>query len=118
MDFPRLSSGAVVQYGSTAGYNWPCQVIRFIDGADQRFLARGRMLRRWRVDLQLLNESEVAAIEQFFGGISGELSTFDFPDPISGTVVPNCRVGTGDLTTEYQDVDIAAASLWVVETNG
>jgi hypothetical protein len=117
MDFPKLSSGAVAQYGSLMGSVWPAQVIRFLDGTDQRFLASGSTLRRWLIDLRLLNESEIAAIEAFFSSVSGEYLPFTFPDPISGVGVPNCRIGAPQLISEYQAVDIAATSLWVVETN-
>jgi hypothetical protein len=100
------------------GAVWPAQVIRFLDGTDQRFLASGGPLRRWLIDLQLLNESEVAALEAFFVALGGEYSTFTFPDPISGVGVLNCRLGAPELISEYQGVDIAATSMWVVETNG
>ena len=118
MQFPILSSGAVAQYGSPTGSVWPAQVVRFLDGGDQRFLAASRPLRRWLIDLRLLNESEIAAVEAFFTSMGGEFSTFTFPDPIGGVGVPNCRIGAPELISEYQSVDIAATSLWVVETNG
>jgi len=118
LQFPTLSSGAVTQYGSPIGFVWPAQVIRFVDGSDQRFLACGNVFRRWAIDLRLLNESEVASMEEFFNNALGEYSTFTFPDPISGTNVPNCRIGAPELISDYQDVDIAATSMWVVETNG
>jgi hypothetical protein len=118
MQFPTLSSGAVSQYGSPIGFVWPAQIIRFVDGTDQRFLACGNVFRRWLIDLRLLNESEISSVEAFFTAMSGEYSTFTFPDPISGTSVPNCRLGAPELISIYQDVDIAATSMWVVETNG
>ena len=118
MQFPTLSSGAITQYGSPIGFVWPAQVVRFVDGADQRFLACGRVFRRWLINLRLLNESEIASVEAFFGAMEGEFLTFDFPDPISGASVPNCRIGAPELISEYQDVDVAATSIWVVETNG
>jgi hypothetical protein len=118
MEFPILSSGAVTQYGSPLGLSWPVQVIRFLDGTDQRFLSRGRALRRWLIDLRLLNESEIASVEAFFSSMGGEYSMFNFPDPISGISVLNCRIGAPELISQYQDVDTGAISLWVVETNG
>ncbi len=118
MQFPTLTSGAVTQYGSPIGFVWPAQVLRFIDGTDQRFLSCGQVFRRWLINLRLLNESEIASLETFFSAMGGEYSTFTFPDPISGTAVPNCRIGGPELITEYQGVDIGATSLWVVETHG
>ncbi len=117
MNFPTLSSGAVSQYGLPIGFVWPAQVIRFVDGSDQRFLASGQMFRRWAINLNLLNESEIASVEAFFNALGGEYTTFTFPDPISGASVPNCRIGAPELISQYQDVDVAATSLWVVETN-
>ena len=118
MRFPILSSGAVAQYGSPLGLVSPAQIVRFVDGSDQRFLTCGRVLRRWLINLRLLNESEIAGLESFFGAMGGEYSTFTFPDPVAGVSVPNCRIGSPDLLTEYQDVDVAATSILVVETNG
>ncbi len=118
MQFPTLTSGAVMQYGTPVGSVWPAQVIRFLDGTDQRFLLNGTPLRRWLIDLRLLNESEIAALEAFFSALSGEYLTFSFPDPFSGTSVPNCRIGAPEFISEYQGVDIATTSMWVVETNG
>jgi len=118
MEFPKLSSGAVTQYGTPVGFSSPTQIIRFLDGTDQRFLARGRILRRWLIELRLLNESEIAAMEVFFNTAKGEYSEFGFPDPISGATIANCRIGAPELISDYQDVDVAATSLWVVETNG
>lgn len=118
MQFPTLQSGAVMQYGSLFGSVQPAQIIRFIDGTDQRFLASGRGYRRWLISLHLLNEAEIASIETFFQDMAGEYSTFSFPDPVTGSSVPNCRIGAPELITDYQGVDIAATSMWVVETNG
>jgi hypothetical protein len=118
MNFPILSTGAVTQYGAPVGSVWPAQVIRFVDGSDQRFLASGQAFRRWLIDLRLLNESEIASVEAFFNALGGEFTTFTFPDPISGSSVPNCRLGAPELISDYQDVDTAATSMWVVETNG
>jgi hypothetical protein len=106
-----------MQYGTPVAIGWRAQVIRFMDGTDQRFLSRGRPLRRWSIDLRLLTESEIATLEAFFSTTGGEYSTFEFPDPVSGHTVPNCRLATPELVSHYQDVDIAATSLWVVETN-
>jgi hypothetical protein len=48
--FPVLSSGAVMQYPASLALGRPAQVIRFIDGTDQRFIARGKELRRWQIN--------------------------------------------------------------------
>ncbi|HEY3939364.1 MAG TPA: DUF2460 domain-containing protein [Bryobacteraceae bacterium] len=116
--FPVLSSGAVMQYPAPVSFGRPAQVIRFIDGTDQRFIARGRALRSWQIKLNLLSEFEIAQIEAFFQAQAGEYSAFDFPDPFSGTSVPNCRLGGPGLPIEYEGVDISSTSFLVIETNG
>ena len=116
--FPSLSSGAVVQYPAGAGFNQSTQVIRFLDGSDQRYLYRGNVLRMWAVRLDLLSDSEIAQIENFFAAQQGDFSSFSFPDPLTGAEVPNCRFANGVLTTEYVGVNHASTSLTVIETNG
>jgi hypothetical protein len=115
--FPVLSSGAVMQYPASLALSRPAQVIRFIDGTDQRFIARGKEFRRWQIKLDLLNELEIEQVEAFFQAQAGEYSTFDFPDPFSGTSIPNCRLGGPGLPIDYEGVDVSSTSFWVIETN-
>jgi len=116
--FPLLNSGAVMQYPAPLTFSRPAQVIRFLDGSDQRFSARGGALRSWQIKLSLLNDAEIAQIEAFFQAQSGEYSLFDFPDPFSGASVPNCQLGAPGLAMVHQETDVNSTSFWVVETNG
>jgi hypothetical protein len=118
LTFPSLNSGAVAQYPLPVSYTSPVLVIRFIDGADQRFVARGKTLRSWHVQLSFLNEDETSQIEKFFELLGGQNESFAFPDPYSGQLVPNCRMGEISLFSDYLAVDLASASCWVVEFNG
>ncbi len=116
--FPVLSTGAVTQYPLGVTTSQSAQVIRFIDGTDQRFRTQGRMLRQWQIHLSLLNEDELTAIEAFFVEQLGGFSIFTFPDPYSGTAVANCRFGQDALQLELEGVDASSTSFWVIETNG
>ena len=116
--FPTLSSGAVMQYPASVEFGQSVQVMRFLDGSDQRFLNQGRQYRRWQIRLELLNESEMNQLESFFLMQSGEYSLFDFPDPFSSQNVPNCRLGTAEITSDFVGVDNCSSTLWVIETNG
>jgi hypothetical protein len=115
--FPILSSGAITQYPSPLTTGQAAQVIRFLDGSDQRYLGQGRMLRSWEIRLNLLNEMEIQLIEAFFTSQQGEYSPFTFPDPFTGSDVPNCRLGVAGLISEYMGVDANSTSFWVLETN-
>ena len=116
--FPVLSSGAVAQYPVTVVSRQNAQVIRFMDGSDQRFLMQRQPLRQWQIRLNLLNETEIQQLEAFFTDASGDYSTFVFPDPVSGNSVPNCRLAAPGLLTDYLAVDNSSASFWIVETYG
>jgi hypothetical protein len=116
--FPLLDTGAVMQYPAAVVTGQGVGVIRFLDGTDQRYLTQGRTFRSWKVDLQLLNENELAALELFFEQQQGDYSSFQFPDPFSGTAVPNCRFAHPSLSTTYTDVNNGSTVLWVMETNG
>jgi hypothetical protein len=116
--FPLLSTGAVTQYPAPLTTGQGAQVIRFIDGSDQRYLTQPKMLRQWQIKLDLLNETEVQQMEAFFISQAGDYSPFIFPDPFSGTEVSNCRLGAPALLSQYLGVGIGSTSFWVIETNG
>lgn len=116
--FPLLKTGAVTQYPLEATSGLGSQVIRFLDGTDQRYLLHGRMLRAWQIHLQLLDENEISALEAFFAAQSGAYFPFVFPDPYSGTNVPACRFAEDSLITDYEGTDNARSSFWVIETDG
>lgn len=117
-NFPVLSSGAVMQYPAVIANGQGAQVIRFLDATDQRYLAQPRALRQWQIRLDLLNENEIQQLEAFFIAQSGDYSAFDFPDPFSGTSVPNCLFAAPGFVSEYVGVDVSSTSFWVIETNG
>ena len=116
--FPVLSSGAVTQYPAPLRFGQAAQVIRFLDGSDQRYLIQGRSFRSWEIRVDLLNGSEMQQIESFFTSMQGDYSKFLFPDPFTGQMVPNCRIGAPGVILEYVGEDVGAASLWVIETDG
>lgn len=115
--FPILSSGAVTQYPTPLTTGQAAQVIRFLDGSDQRYLAQGKMLRSWEIRLNLLSEMEMQLIEAFFTSQQGDYSPFIFPDPLTRSNVPNCRLGAAGLISEYVGVDANSTSFWVLETH-
>ena len=117
-NFPALSTGAITQYPAAIVSGQGVQVIRFLDASDQRYLTQPNARRLWLIRLDLLNENEIQALETFFVEQAGDYSTFSFPDPFSGTAVPNCRLAAPSLLTEYVGVDASSTSFWVVETNG
>jgi hypothetical protein len=116
--FPLLTSGAVTQYPADSSLVQSVGVIRFMDGTDQRFLRTGRQLRRWRIDATLLSEKEVSALELFFSAQKGVFSPFTFMDPASNTEIPNCRLATSEMITEYFAANNNSTSFWIMETNG
>jgi len=116
--FPVLSSGAVSQYPTESYRSRSVSVIRFLDGSDQRFLRTGRSLRRWRVDLSLLTDLEVSALQAFFSAQKGMFSSFTFTDPTTKKEVLNCRVANSQMIADYVSGNSNATLFWIMETNG
>jgi hypothetical protein len=116
--FPLLKTGSVTQYPAYSATSESISIVRFMDGADQRWRSQGKSLRRWQVSLQLLSDDEIFAIESFFEEQAAEYTSFVFTDPLSGAAVPNCRIGDSSLMTEYEGPNSGTVSLWIVETNG
>ena len=103
-NFPALKTGAVAQYGSDRSRKFSTQVLRFMDGSEQRFPGYGTPLLQWVIRLDLLDESELAGLEQFFEDEGGRVGTFSFTDPWDGTVYASCSFGSDDLELQFQDV--------------
>ena len=99
--FPALKTGAVAQYGSDRSRIFSTQVLRFLDGSEQRFAEFGTPLMQWVIRLDLLDESELTNLEQFFEDEGGLAGTFSFTDPWDGTVYANCSFGDDQLATQY-----------------
>lgn len=99
--FPTLKTGAVAQYPSNRSRNFSTQVLRFLDGSEQRFPGYGTPLRQWSIKLALLDESELVNLEQFFESEGGRAQTFSFTDPWDSTVYPNCSFDSDTLALQY-----------------
>lgn len=116
--FPLLSTGAVAQYPTPLTSGQVVEVIRFIDGTDQRYQSQGKILRQWEIQLDLLNDEEIAQLEAFFTEANGAYGLFTFPDPFSGDAVQNCRFATDGMEVVNAGVNLSATSMWVIETYG
>jgi hypothetical protein len=90
MNFPLLKTGAVTQYPSSRQRSYDTRVMTFVDGGEQRFRQRGAALRDWTIRLDLLEEGELKALENFFRAQAGRFEEFTFLDPWSGEEVEHC----------------------------
>jgi hypothetical protein len=99
--FPTLKTGAIAQYPSGRERDFSTQIFRFLDGSEQRFPGYGAPLRKWTIQLSLLDESELVNLEQFFEGQGGRAGSFSFVDPFDGTTYPSCSFGSDTLALEY-----------------
>ena len=92
-EFPKLKTGAVAQYPSTREARLRNESVRFLDGTSQRYRDSGAMRRRWVIRLELLDEGELAAIEEFFAAMQGAYTSFTFTDPWDEQDYSDCRLG-------------------------
>lgn len=88
--FPKLRTGAVSQYPTGRGTSYSTWIGQFVGGKEQRFRQYPASLLRWVIELQLLTSREVAEIGAFFAAEQGRAGMFEFEDPWTGTVYPNC----------------------------
>jgi phage-related protein len=102
--FPVLKTGAVAQYGSDRSRKFSTQVVRFLDGSEQRFPGYGAALMQWVIRLESLDESELTNLEQFFEDLGGRAGTFSFTDPWDGTVYASCSFGSDELALGFEEV--------------
>ena len=96
--FPALKTGAVAQYPLERTTVFSTAIFRFVDGAEQRMPRYATRLHRWKIDLSLLDESELATLGDFFAVQGGRAGVFSFTDPWDGTVYSNCSFDADQAT--------------------
>jgi len=100
-DFPRLKTGAVVQYPFTKISSFRTHVCRFLDGSEQRYSQRGKAFRRWIIPLSQLSEDELAAMNGFFHFNQGETGHFSFHDPWDEITYDNCSLEVDEFLARF-----------------
>jgi phage-related protein len=95
--FPTLKTGAVAQYPATRTFRFQNQILRFLDGTDQRYRDAAGPLHAWEIRLDQLDDTEMAALEAFFLANQGSYESFSFTDPWDGQVYTNCSLATDTL---------------------
>jgi len=93
--FPVLKTGAVAQYPLGRGVRFSTQAVRFMDGSQQRFRLYGTGLRRWTLNLALLDEQELGAVIAFVEQQGS--ATFAFTDPVTGDNVATCAISGAEF---------------------
>ena len=96
-NFPILKTGAVMQYPAKAITRYSNHLVRFVDGAEQRYRNYGAPLREWVIRLELLDETEIKSLEQFFSDQRGQFESFVFVDPKDNVTYPDCSLMIDDL---------------------
>jgi hypothetical protein len=101
MRFPELKTGSVSQYPGCVAVVRPLRVMQFLDGTEQRFARRGRARRRWQVQLERLDEGEMALVNRFLAAQQGGAQEFAFTDPLSGQEFARCRLEGPDSALRW-----------------
>jgi hypothetical protein len=117
-NFPALKTGAVAQYPSDRTQNFSTQVFRFLDGSEQRFPAYGASLRRWVIRLDLLDESELTALQDFFVSEGGRAGVFSFADPFDSTVYARCSLEADELDLTFGGPQDGKATVTIRQVSG
>lgn len=115
-EFPQLKTGAVMQYPASRTVRHAAEVLRFLDGAEQRYREYGSGLRRWVVRLELLDEEEIWRLQQFFTEVQGQAGEFSFQDPWDSTVYSHCSLENDELAVERAG-ELRSGTLLVVREN-
>src|SRR5215472_1737758 len=97
--FPILKTGAVAQYPAIRASQYRNQILRFVDGNEQRYRDSAGPIHRWTIHFDYLDATEMAAIQDFFQANQGSFENFAFTDPWDNTAYQNCSI-IGDNLAE------------------
>ena len=114
-DFPTLKTGAVLQYPAQRSNQYSTKVVRFVDGSEQRFQNYQTPLRRWLIQLDLLDQAELHTLREFFRTQSGAAGSFSFTDPWDGTAYSTCSLASDEMTEALEDEFKGKTSLTIQE---
>ena len=115
-EFPVLKTGAVAQYPASRAIEYSTRVLWFVDGSEQRYRQHPAAMRRWVIELSLLDEEEMASIEAFFQSEQGRFGDFAFTDPFSGIKYSNCSLENDRIELTYENV-LRGRSKLVIKEN-
>lgn len=102
-EFPRLRTGAYAQFPAASEVRFSTHVMRFADGAEQRFRQLGAGKRSWQIALNRLTTEETARLRQFFLDRQGGAGTFTFTDPWDESVHEGCRFESDAFTAFFDE---------------
>ena len=117
MTFPALRTSAIAQYPFQSRTTYSTEILRFVDGSEQRYSNYGQPVRRWVIQLDRVDEGELSAIRQFFRAQGGMAGRFAFADPVTGTAYANCSFDQQALDGGVTDINRGGATL-MIRTNG
>jgi len=115
-NFPSLNTGAVMQYPADRSIAFVTEVLRFVDGSEQRFAGYAAQLHSWVIRLDLLEEDEVSRLAAFFKLQGGAAGTFSFTDPLDGTVYSSCSFAGDEMTATFSGENQLKTTLTITET--
>lgn len=113
--FPKLRTQAVAQYPAGRGVRFQNRILQFVDGREQRYRDAGSMTHEWRIQLDHLDEGELADLELFFLSNEGQFGSFSFVDPWDGVFYPSCSLGDDQLNLVSAGTMRSRADLQIVE---
>jgi hypothetical protein len=112
--FPTLlKTGAIAQYPLSRVASLSSQAVRFLDGSQQTYQISGAGLRRWVLNLDLLDEAEVSAVIAFAEQIG--TGTFSFTNPVTGETAAKCVISGEQLATSLVNELHGVAALGIEE---
>ena len=116
--FPKLKTDAVAQYPAKKVLRFQSQILRFVDGGEQRYRDCAGALRVWEIRLDQLDEGEMAALEEFFLANQGAFGSFAFTDPWDGQVYADCSLDADGMELQAVEEMRGRTSLRVLENRG
>lgn len=116
--FPTLKTSAVAQYPATKAVRFQNQVVRFVDGSEQRYRDSAGLLRQWVIRLNELDETEMAALERFLESNQGSFGSFSFTDPWDNQTYSNCSFADDAMDLTSVEEMRGGTSIMVRENRG
>ena len=101
LQFPTLKTGAVAQYPAAHSIQYRTDIVRFVDGSEQKLRNSPLFLLSWELSLDQLDEQELSTLAAFFASAQGAAASFSFTDPWTGLTYPSCSLDGDSFRAGY-----------------
>jgi len=104
-ELPKLRTSSTMQYPLGRTQARRVRILRFVDGAEQRFPLDGQAFRQWQMSFSQLDDAERNILTRFLEDQMATSGAITVVDPSDGLRYERCHVEGEDAEVQLNDAN-------------